>query len=675
MEVQVGVDVGGTFTDVVTIRDSEISVEKVPSNPDAPEQGVANALSAADIDEFDMLVHGTTVATNAVLEHEWAHTGLITTQGFRDVLEIGRGDRPAIYDLQTVRPAPVIPRDRRFEVQERLTERGAIETPLSDETVEAVIDHLDAAEVESVAISLLFSFENDAHERALVEAITERLPDVSVTRSSDVLPEIREYERTLATALNAALKPMMHRYLHRLERIVDAFDPSQSLRIMQSNGGTITASRAGGHPIRTLLSGPAAGVKGATHVAERIGEPDLITMDMGGTSCDVSLVEHGQPTVSTDIELGGYPIAVPMVDIHTIGAGGGSIGRIDDGGALRVGPQSAGADPGPICYGRGGTEPTVTDAQALLGRIDPSRFLPTERDDTTALVEERFRDAIGDSLGLSPAEAASGMLRVANANMERAIRVVSVERGYDPREFVLVAFGGAGPLHAPRIAEMLDIPRVIIPRSAGVLSALGLVMSDVLHDFSTSRVRSWDDLDPTKLEERFASFESTGRERLQESGFDLDRITFERTADMRYRGQSYTLNVGIPTPVDSEAMTVVSERFHAAHARRYGHDAPHDPIELVTLRVRARGRIDPPDLHASPEAPRGAPERETRSVWFGGERYDTPVLDRGSLKRGEDATGPLIIEGDDSTIAIQPEQRMRIDSYGSVIVDTVGDGS
>jgi N-methylhydantoinase A len=551
MDARVGVDIGGTFTDIVTVRDGTVAVSKTPSTPEHPDDGVVAGLEKVrDRDDLAFadvrfLGHGTTVATNAVLEAEWAETALVTTEGFRDALDIGRQARPDIYDFQAEKPTPVVARDRRYAVPERVDERGDVLEPLDEAAVREVAGEL--SDVESVAVSLLFSFENGDHERRVRDILTRERPDLSVSLSSEVLPEIREYERTLVTSLNAALKPVIERYLGRLETRVGDLGVGADLKIMQSNGGIITAEAARERPVKTLLSGPAAGVQGATYIAGLCGLTDVITLDMGGTSCDVSLVEDGDPLVTTDVEVGDYPVSVPMIDVHTVGAGGGSIAWLDAGGALRVGPRSAGADPGPVCYGRGGEQPTITDAQLLLGRLDPASFLSGELDVAVGDVRDALEREIADPLETSVREAAQGVLDVANANMERALRVVSVERGYDPRRFALVAFGGAGPLHAPKLAEQLDIPRVVVPRTAGVLSALGLLISDILYDFSTSRVRPWADVSPAELTERFREFEGQGRERLRAEALPEERMAFERRVDRAMSASPSTSRCPSPT--------------------------------------------------------------------------------------------------------------------------------
>jgi N-methylhydantoinase A len=675
MDARVGVDIGGTFTDIVTVRDGTVAVSKTPSTPEHPDDGVVAGLEKVrDRDDLAFadvrfLGHGTTVATNAVLEAEWAETALVTTEGFRDALDIGRQARPDIYDFQAEKPTPVVARDRRYAVPERVDERGDVLEPLDEAAVREVAGEL--SDVESVAVSLLFSFENGDHERRVRDILTRERPDLSVSLSSEVLPEIREYERTLVTSLNAALKPVIERYLGRLETRVGDLGVGADLKIMQSNGGIITAEAARERPVKTLLSGPAAGVQGATYIAGLCGLTDVITLDMGGTSCDVSLVEDGDPLVTTDVEVGDYPVSVPMIDVHTVGAGGGSIAWLDAGGALRVGPRSAGADPGPVCYGRGGEQPTITDAQLLLGRLDPASFLSGELDVAVGDVRDALEREIADPLETSVREAAQGVLDVANANMERALRVVSVERGYDPRRFALVAFGGAGPLHAPKLAEQLDIPRVVVPRTAGVLSALGLLISDILYDFSTSRVRPWADVSPAELTERFREFEGQGRERLRAEALPEERMAFERRVDLRYVGQSFDLSVPVPDgDLDPADMDRVARRFHDRHEQRYGHAYPEESVELVTVRLRARGLVDEPDLRAeSVDGTVADAVTETREVVYDGRARETRVYERDTLPTDAEFDGPAVVEGRESTVVVHPDQRVRVDEYRNLHVE------
>ena len=675
---RVGVDVGGTFTDVVAVRDGRVRVHKVASTPDAPERGVVDGLEAAAgdglaLDTVATLAHGTTVATNAVLEREWADTALLTTDGFRDVLEIGRQDRPALYDLHGAKPDPVVPRDRRHGVAGRLDERGTELTPLDTAAVRELAADLDA---ESVAVALLFAFEDDAHERAARDALREGGYEGSISLSSDVLPEIREYERTLATALNAALRPVMAGYLGRLDDDIDEAGVRAPLRVMASNGGLLDAERARDAPVRTLLSGPAAGVRGAAHVAARHGHDDALTMDMGGTSCDVSLVRDGEPLVATDVTVGDYPVATPMVDVHTVGAGGGSVASVDAGGALRVGPASAGADPGPVCYGRGGDRPTVTDAAFALGHIDPEAFLGDVGGAGEAARGAIERD-LADPLGRSVREAAAGVRSVAEAETARALRVVSVERGHDPRDLALVAFGGAGPLLASAVAAELSVPEVVVPRAAGVLSALGLLVSDLVYDESVSRVRPWGDIDAATLRGTLADLERRLDERL--AGVAPERRRLEPAVDLRYRGQTYDLTVPLGTSVGDAGIAdpdldAVAERFHARHERRYGHASPDEPLELVTVRLRARGVVDPPALDPPRAAGRVADAvREERPVTFDGRTRETRVYDRAGLPADETVEGPAVVEGSESTLVVRPPDRVRVADDGSLVVEVAAD--
>jgi N-methylhydantoinase A len=711
---RIGVDVGGTFTDLVVVADGAVHSLKVPSTPDTPEQGVLDAVDAGESEGFadptavSFCSHGTTVATNAVLEGEWAKTALLTTEGFRDALEIGRQNRPDIYDFHAEKPDPVVPRDRRFEVPERLDERGTVLHELDESAVRDLADEIRDAGADSIAVCLLFAFEDDGHERRVAEILADEGVEAPISLSSVVLPEIREYERTLTTALNAALVPVMDDYLSGLVTGLRDAGITVPLTLMVSNGGTVSADAARERPVNTLLSGPAGGVQGAAFVAGRVGYDDLLTMDMGGTSCDVSLVRDGDPLVTTETEVGDYPVGVPSVDVHTVGAGGGSLAWIDAGGALRVGPKSAGAEPGPICYGRGGTKPTTTDAHYLLGRIDPDAFV-ADLEVESETVTEAFRRQVADDLRLDVREAAQGVLDVANANMERALRVVSVERGHDPREFALVAFGGAGPLHAASLAESLDIPEVVIPPTAGVLSALGLLVSDLVTDDSTSRVRRWTEVDPESLSETFADFAERGRTRLADES--PAEIRLEPSLDLRYVGQSYELSVPVPEAasrrrgevpeaasrrrgevpeaasrrrgevpeaatdsgapsLDADDLATVADRFHERHRERYGHASPDEPLELVTIRLRARGVVEPPDI--APARTEGHPDdaiRTTRLVGFDGTEHETPVYDRDRLPAGGEFAGPAVVEGSESTTVVRPGQEVRVADDGTMLVE------
>lgn len=717
-DVRVGIDIGGTFTDVVVLTDGEITIEKTPTTPESPAVGALAGLEAgletAGVSPAAVtgLSHGTTVTTNALLEGDLADTALVTTEGFRDVLEIGRQDRPELYALDQSKPDPIVPREHCFTVAERLDERGNILTELDEAEARATLNSIPDSDIDSVAIALLFAFENETHERQLTTWMAEIAPDISVSTSSEVLPEIREYERTLATAINAGLKPVMDQYLAALETAIDDRGIPASLWIMQSNGGLVGPDRVRERPITTVLSGPAAGVQGAAHVAARSGYEDVITMDMGGTSCDVSLVTDEDVVVNTEGTVGEYPIGVPMVDVHTVGAGGGSIAWIDDGGALSVGPRSAGADPGPVCYGRGGTRPTVTDAQLVLGRLDPDGMLSAELSADESAVREAIAEHIADPLGQDVQSAARGIIRVANANMERAIREVTVERGHDPRHFALVAFGGAGPIHAGALARKLDIETVLVPPTAGVLSAHGLGVTDLVSDYSTSMVRSLADCDPATVEETLASFEADGQEWLDAEGIDFDNRHFEPTLDLRYEGQAFDISVPVPDrPVEDAVLETTIDQFHEAHERRYGHARPDAGVELVTVRLRARGvrassgdtagssratagstgdTAEPsgdtagqqcsPDENAGTQPPHTRSDgnkndnpadapRAKRRVWFDDGPMESPVYDRRGLGPATTLSGPAIIEGPESTVTVHPDQQARVDEYGTLVLE------
>lgn len=657
----VGVDTGGTFTDLVLLQEGKIRVHKILSTPDDPSrailQGLAN-LSA--VENLDALVHGSTVATNAVLERKGVRTGLITTAGFRDVLEIGRQTRPKLYDLRVQKEPPLVPRALRIEVIERLNELGEVLIPLDEASLKAAIEQLQAANVEAVAICLLFSFANPAHERKV--AGEARAAGFYVSASSEVLPEFREYERTSTVVLNAYVGPLIDRYLMRLE---ESLPRHTSLRIMQSNGGSISSATARREAARTLLSGPAAGVVGAAFVAEASGFKRAITIDIGGTSTDVALFD-GAIVETTDGRIGGYPIKLPMIDINTVGAGGGSIAWFDLGGALRVGPGSAGAVPGPAAYGRGGTEPTVTDANLVLGRLIPEAFLGGSMSLNTAQAHQAVA-AIAERLGTSREEAALGIVQVVNANMEAAIRLISIGRGYDPRDFILVAFGGAGPLHACELAATLRIPKVLIPATPGVLSALGMLVADVIKDYvRTIMIPS--EAAQHSVEAVFAGLEQQGRADLVREGFSPGQVSIERFLDLRYVGQSYEIVVPFDTTV-TEAVA----NFHAAHERQFGYNNPRERVQVVNVRVKAHSRPPGPVLERRDVAKQAAlTPKITRPVIFninGATPRDTAIYAREELMPGLSFKGPAIVTQYDTTTVLPPGWQAMIDGMGNIIAE------
>jgi N-methylhydantoinase A len=703
MSILVGIDVGGTFTDFVVLQDGQVRVHKSPTTPEdqsraivagLQEMGVLPPLAQADGREAGgeglvEIVHGTTVATNALLERRGARTALLTTAGFADILEIGRQNRPHLYKLHQQRPPQLIPAELRFEVVERLDVDGNVLTPLDEEALVETLDALLAADPESVAICLLFSYRNPDHERRVADALGRRAPDLLISLSSEVLPEYREYERTSTTAVNAYVRPLVARYMRRLSAAL----PGSRLRIMQSNGGAIGAEQAGREPARLVLSGPAGGVVGAFALAAQAmapsptvgrgsaeGErdlpspqspvpnpPNVITFDMGGTSTDVALCP-GQILRTAESEIAGLPLRLPVIDIHTVGAGGGSLAYVDPGGGLHVGPQSAGAVPGPVCYGRGGTQPTVTDANLVLGRLDAGQFLGGTGDlhldvDAAAAALTRLGADLG---GLSAEEAALGVIRVANAVMERALRRVSVERGYDPKEFVFVPFGGAGPLHACELATALGIRRILLPPHPGVLSALGLLMADIVHENAQAILMGAAALqsDSSPLEMLFTHLAAENRAVLHAEGIAEPRL--EASLDMRYRGQSYELNVPLATPISSQSVADATAAFHAIHAQRYGYASTGEAVEVVTLRVQGIGPGTGPEMHREPlgDANPSAAHIGLRPVWFrreGAQRVDCYL--RPQLRPGNRFTGPAMIYQFDTTVVVPPGWQIGVDSW------------
>ena len=662
----IGVDVGGTFTDVALSLDGDLVTAKVPSTDDQSEgvvAGIEKACEAAGIDpetvsEFS---HAMTVSVNALLEGTGARTALVTTEGFRDVLEIGRQTRPSLYDLDAEKPTPLVPRRRRFEVAERATPDG-IERPVDDAAIESLAADLREADAESVAVSLLHAYATPENERRVAEGLRERL-DVPVSASHEVLPEFREYERTSTTAVDAYVRPAIDGYVGRLTERARALGLPQP-QIMQANGGVTDADTVRRNAVTTVLSGPAAGVVGASATATGDGpERDgLITFDMGGTSSDVSLVRDGDVERTTDSVIADRPIRTPMVDVETVGAGGGSIAWVDAGGALRIGPRSAGADPGPACYGKGGTEPTVTDADLVLGYVGADADLGGDLSLDAAAAREALAD-LADEAGMDgPVEAALGVHRVANADMTRAIRSVTVGRGYDPRAFGIVAFGGAGPMHAVAIADGLDVERVVVPHASGVLSAFGLLAADETRDAVRTHQRPLAEVDPGAVDARY---EELG-DRLSSEVSDAGAARVAYAADLRYAGQSFELTVDVEIPFDR---TAVAERFATAHESAYGYRAD-EPIELVNCRATATVPRSAPAVEV--DAPDDAAPRTTREAVFPSGARETAVYDRRRFPGGDPVEGPVVIEGDESTVVVPPDWSVRRRADGALIAE-VGD--
>lgn len=680
MAYRLGVDVGGTFTDLALLDDDSgrLTVGKVPSVPADPSQGILAGIAqilaqaSAEPARVGYLAHGTTVATNALLERTGARTALVTTRGFRDLLEIARQRRPALYDLSVPKPAPLVPRALRLEVPERVTADGKARLPLDPAAVERALDALARAGVEALAICFLYSYLRPEHERQVLAWARERLPGVFCSASHEVLPEFREYERLSTTVVNAYLGPTMAGYIDAFRRRVLELGIRSVPRINQSNGGTIGIEEAARAPVRTVLSGPSAGVAGAAWLAARMGLSSLVTFDMGGTSTDVSFVRGGVPSLAFEREIGGLPIRIPALDIHTIGAGGGSIAWRDSGGALQVGPESAAAEPGPACYARGGTRPTVTDANLILGRLSPKGLLGGQM----ALDLPRAQEAVARlarDLGLQPTEAARGILRVVNANMSRALRVVTVRRGVDPAGLALIAFGGAGPLHAGALARELGIRTIVVPPRPGILCALGLLVEDL----RTDAVRTWvgrlapESLDA--LDGGFRALEAQATAWLDREGAPAGRRQLTRWLDLRYEGQNYELLVPVPEEVWRErSVEALRRRFLQAHEEAYGFAAEDEPIQVVNLRLAARAAPPAaPVLRQAPGGPDpGAALVGRRRVDFAeaGGDLEAAVYDRSRLAAGNRLAGPAVVEQFDSTTLIHPGQEARVDELGSLII-------
>ena len=658
-----GVDVGGTFTDAVLAVGDRLVTAKAPSTPDDQSRGVMAAIDAAleragrHATDVHALAHGMTVATNALLEGRSARTALVATEGFADVVELGRQARADLYRLCVARPAPLVPPERRVEAPERMGPDGPVRE-LTRDGVDAVISALSELEPEAVAVCLLHAYAHPEHERALGEAIAQRLPDAHVSLSHDVVGTFREYERAATTEIDAALSPLLRRYLRELAaRTRDAGLPDPS--IMQSSGGLASLDLAASHAALTVLSGPAGGAAAAALLAQKVGEPDLLCFDMGGTSCDVSVVEGGRVRAKgthPPSEIGGRPVALPMVDIHTVGAGGGSIGWRDAGGALRVGPRSAGADPGPACYGRGGTEPTVTDANLVLGLLDPDAELAggVELDREAA---QRAIAQLAESLDLEPLACAQGIVRVANTEMVRALRVMTVERGVDPRRYALLAFGGAGPLHATAIADELGIDRILCARASGVLSALGLAVADRRADARRSVLRAGEDLTSEAVAEDVSALADEAREALGAPDAEL-RIAL----DLRYEGQAFELTVGADERPDVAA---AREAFEAAHEERYGYRDEEGSVELVTVRVSAV--VAGPEIELSTEDTASEPAGRRRAV-LGGEEVEAAIF-TGELGAGTRIEGPAIWQGPEATLAVPPGWAGEVDATGTIVLE------
>ena len=675
----VGIDVGGTFTDIAILQDGKLTIHKLPSTPADPAEGVRRGIAEINVGDAEY-VHGSTVATNALLEGKGGRTALVTTLGFEDVLEIGRQSRSDLYDLNLERPPALAPRELRFGLPERVDYTGAILEDLTPAAIETLVAQLQEARVDGVAVCFLFSFLNPLHEEMLLESLR-RMPNPPfISISSQVIPEFREYERTSTVVMNSYVGPVMARYLNELENSLGS-----ELRVMQSSGGSITARMAAEQPVRTVLSGPAGGVVGAFHTGVVAGYPDLITLDMGGTSTDVSLCP-GRIKETTSATLGGYPISVPMIEIHTVGAGGGSIARIDAGGALVVGPESAGADPGPACYGKG-DRITVTDANLVLGRLRPAQFLggrlPLDKPRAEQVIA-----GLAAQIGSGVQETALGIIRVVNANMERAIRTISLERGYDPRRFTLIPFGGAGPMHCCELAQELGIPRVLVPTHPGILSALGVAIANVVKDYSRTVMLRGGEIDRQRLEEEFHGMENRARGELRQEGLPVDRMTAHRFLDARYVGQSFELTIDYPAPSSrrSDLQRAIANRFYQAHMQRFGYADRMEAVEIVNLRLKLELEVEKPsprmenapedtDLKtgqsssSKSESDASAALIEEAEVVFREGVLTTGLYQRERLMPGNRIDGPALMLQLDTTIVVPPGWGGVVDPFGNLILE------
>ncbi|MEW6398000.1 MAG: hydantoinase/oxoprolinase family protein [Bacillota bacterium] len=680
MALRVAVDIGGTFTDLVCLDETtgEVREEKAHTTPGDFSQGVLDALRKARVSMpyVEYFTHGTTVVINAITERKGARTALVTTRGFRDVIEITRANRPDIYNLRYQKPEPFVPRRLRFEVSERCNVRGEVLVPLAEDEVRHIAARCRDMGVEAVAVCFLHSWANPAHEKRCGEILRQELPGVSITLSCELISEWREYERTSTTVLNAYVQPAAVRYLGSLSRELREMGMQGEPYAMQSNGGTATFTRAAETPINLVESGPVAGAMGAAALGEVVGQPNLITMDVGGTTAKTTLIHRGRVRVTTEYRVAwnpyvaGYPVKVPVVDIVEIGAGGGSIAWVDSVGTLHVGPQSAGADPGPACYGRGGQEPTLTDANVVAGRIDPGRFLggefPLDGDRARTALEK-----IARHFSITVEEAAVAVIRLANASMVNALKLVSVRRGYDPRDFTMVAVGGCGPVHAVALARELQCRRVLIPNMPATFSAWGMLMTDLRQDFIRTRVMDLQTCSLAELEELYTDLEGEARRVLARQGVPPERMVFHRLADVRYAGQEHTVSTPVPGRVlDEVARRSIRADFDRLHERHYTFKIEEAPAQIVNVHLAAFGMVRKAELKPlSGDSREGVPAGRRMVDFDELGRHQATVYDRASLVPGQHIPGPAVVEEVASVSVVYPGQALRVDPYGNLIIE------
>ncbi|HZD61494.1 MAG TPA: hydantoinase/oxoprolinase family protein [Xanthobacteraceae bacterium] len=679
---RVTVDTGGTFSDFVHLNEQtgEISIAKIPSTPDDPSRAILAGIEAllADItgaDEIGYFCHGTTVGTNALLEGKGVRTGLLVTEGFRGIYPVGEQARPygtAIFDVMYDKPPPLVPARRTGEVRERIDFRGEVLRALDEAALRDTVRELKAQNIESIAVCLLFSFLHPEHEARVRDIVLEEIPGCSVSLSCEVLPQIREYYRLSTTVINAYLQPILARYIAQLDqRLAGAGIATRQKYIMQSNGGMATFAAAARRAVTTVLSGPAGGVTAGGLACGMSGSANIITFDMGGTSCDVALIRDGEPLLSSRGKIEGRDLAVPMLDINTVSAGGGTVATVDRFGVLQVGPHSAGAVPGPACYGRGGAAPTITDCNLALGYLGEDNFLGGRMRLEAAKARAAIEAAVARPLGLDVPAAAEGIIRVIDVKMEEAIKAISTMRGHDLRDFMLLAFGGAGPLHAGRIARDLGMAGVIVPLYPGVFSAIGLLMSDVKHDYIRSNLTPLGEVSPADVNGMFERMVAQALDELRDDGFGAEQIRIERALDMRYAGQGYEIAVSCPAHSLQEAdLQQLRATFDQQHRAMFGHMAPEEPVEIVSYRVRGIGLVPPVEMPQFKPAGTTLAEaqREMRRVRFDGREVDCPVYQRERLDVGLTVAGPAILDQFDCTTVICPGQTARVDEWKNLIV-------
>ena len=678
--MRVATDIGGTFTDLVAVdAQGKTILTKSHTTPPNFEEGVIDVIKKSGIrpEEIEDFIHGTTTIINALTERKGAKTALITTKGFRDVLEIARCNRPDLFNMVFAKPRPFIPRYLRKEVTERVAYDGTVLTPLVEEDIKAAVEYFRKEGVEAIAVCYINSYANDAHEKRTVEVIKELWPEVFVTSSIEVTKEWREYERTSTIALNSYVMPVASSYVDHLDSRLKEIGCHAKEYIMQSNGGTTTFEQAKQTPINMVESGPVAGVYGSAIIGKIIGENNIIAFDVGGTTAKCSLIDQGEVKVTTEYRIertesyAGYPIMAPVVDIVEIGNGGGSIAWIDEAGSLKVGPQSAGARPGPVAYGIGGTEPTTTDACLVTGRLSAKNF---DNEVDMENVKRAIQEKVGDAFGMNVEDAAMSILRVAEANMYNALKLISVRRGYDPRDFTMVAFGGGGPMHCAYLAKELNIRKVVVPIAAPVFSAWGMLMTDVRHDYIQTNIRRMNEVKAEELNSMWESLVAQADEQFAREGIGKENVVYSFIADMRYMGQEHTVKVKVPPlPWTEETKEEIINRFHDTHEHFYTFRLPDTPTEIVNLHLVAYGRLTKPELAeiAPHEGDVKEAVKEVRKVYFTDDGWmDTPIYDREALGSGVVLEGPVIVEEAAASTVVAKGQKLTVDTYGNLIIET-----